>query len=174
MLRVAALNNAAYEWIQHEPIGRKAGLTSAQLYAIRDVETPLPDWPSTSSAKRIFCPLLLSGLHFTDALTLVPPTLSSEPSAHLHPSKLQPPILETCLAFKHQLRLWVEDEFGPIGPEALVEDLYAEGVLVVTTYNLVSRFLISTDVDGLGDAEVPWPIDRVDVSIVSNDRRSCA
>ncbi|KAF7782500.1 hypothetical protein Agabi119p4_1876 [Agaricus bisporus var. burnettii] len=35
ILRIAALNDAAYEWIQHEPVGRSEGLTSQQLRAIR-------------------------------------------------------------------------------------------------------------------------------------------
>jgi len=35
ILRVAVLNEAAYEWLQHEPVGRSEGLTTAQLLAIR-------------------------------------------------------------------------------------------------------------------------------------------
>ncbi|QRV83127.1 carboxymuconolactone decarboxylase [Ceratobasidium sp. AG-Ba] len=36
ILRVAALNGAAYQWELHEPVGRSEGLTSAQLKLIRD------------------------------------------------------------------------------------------------------------------------------------------
>ncbi|KAF5389390.1 hypothetical protein D9757_004284 [Collybiopsis confluens] len=35
ILRIAALNNASYEWLQHESVGRMAGLTTDQLLAIR-------------------------------------------------------------------------------------------------------------------------------------------
>ncbi|KAG7450860.1 alpha/beta-hydrolase [Guyanagaster necrorhizus] len=36
ILRVAAHNHAAYEWIHHEHVGRSAGLTTDQLLVIRD------------------------------------------------------------------------------------------------------------------------------------------
>ncbi|KAK0232728.1 beta-ketoadipate enol-lactone hydrolase [Armillaria fumosa] len=36
ILRVAAHNHAAYEWIHHEHVGRSAGLTTEQLLVIRD------------------------------------------------------------------------------------------------------------------------------------------
>ncbi|KAF5386001.1 hypothetical protein D9615_002505 [Tricholomella constricta] len=35
ILRIAALNEASYEWLQHEPVGRSEGLTTKQLRAIR-------------------------------------------------------------------------------------------------------------------------------------------
>jgi len=35
ILRSAVLNNAAYQWIQHEPVGREEGLTTSQLQTIR-------------------------------------------------------------------------------------------------------------------------------------------
>ncbi|KAJ7166551.1 4-carboxymuconolactone decarboxylase [Mycena crocata] len=35
ILRTAVINNAAYEWIQHEPVGRAEGLTTAQLKVLR-------------------------------------------------------------------------------------------------------------------------------------------
>ncbi|KAK7035514.1 hypothetical protein VNI00_011807 [Paramarasmius palmivorus] len=35
ILRIAVVNNAAYEWIQHESVGRSEGLTLDQLLAIR-------------------------------------------------------------------------------------------------------------------------------------------
>jgi AhpD family alkylhydroperoxidase len=36
ILRVAVLNGADYEWAAHEPVARAAGLTDADLTAIRD------------------------------------------------------------------------------------------------------------------------------------------
>ncbi|KAH6890180.1 beta-ketoadipate enol-lactone hydrolase [Coprinopsis sp. MPI-PUGE-AT-0042] len=161
MLRIAALNNAAYEWIQHEPIGRKAGLTTGQLYAIRDVETPLPSLTPSPSARSLFSPLLLAGLHFTDALTLVSLPHSSILSTHRHPSKPQGPAIDFCLAFKEKLRSWASAKFGDDSLASLVDDLYGEATMLAGTYNLVSRFLVGSDVNGLGDAEVPWPVKRV-------------
>jgi 4-carboxymuconolactone decarboxylase len=35
ILRVAELNGAAYEWAAHEPVARRAGLTGAQITAVR-------------------------------------------------------------------------------------------------------------------------------------------
>ncbi|KAF7372745.1 putative glycosidase C21B10.07 [Mycena sanguinolenta] len=35
ILRVVVLTNASYEWIQHEPVARMAGLTTEQLLVIR-------------------------------------------------------------------------------------------------------------------------------------------
>jgi hypothetical protein len=39
--------------------------------------------------------------------------------------------------------------------------------MVVATYNMVSRFLLATDVAGISDMEVPWPVDKKEVSIFS-------
>jgi len=41
-----------------------------------------------------------------------------------------------------------------------VQDLFVEASTVVATYNMVSRFLISTDVAGLSDQPVPWGVER--------------
>jgi 4-carboxymuconolactone decarboxylase len=35
VLRIAVLNNAGYEWDAHEPVARRAGVTDAQLQALR-------------------------------------------------------------------------------------------------------------------------------------------
>ncbi|KAH9923445.1 AhpD-like protein [Epithele typhae] len=39
------------------------------------------------------------------------------------------------------------------------DDLFVEAAAVVATYNMVSRFLVATDVAGLSDEPVPWPTD---------------
>jgi 4-carboxymuconolactone decarboxylase len=36
VLRVAVLNDAPFEWVSHEPIARREGLTDRQLQALRD------------------------------------------------------------------------------------------------------------------------------------------
>ncbi|KAF7981778.1 hypothetical protein HWV62_31857 [Athelia sp. TMB] len=62
ILRVAALNGAAFEWIQHEPVGRAEGLSTAQLYAIRDTSLSAPT-PSVLTS------LQAAALAFADAST---------------------------------------------------------------------------------------------------------
>ncbi|OZM78091.1 carboxymuconolactone decarboxylase family protein [Pseudonocardia sp. MH-G8] len=58
ILRVAALNGADYEWRAHEPLGRAAGLTDADLTALRgDCD------PGT------LAPRLSAALAYTDAMT---------------------------------------------------------------------------------------------------------
>lgn len=82
----------------------------------------------------------------------------------------------TCLArvsfniikkFKSELRNWIVNDNNSLSEDELksrIEDLYVEAAMVVATYNMVSRFLLSTDVAGLSDMEVPWPIDRKEAS----------
>ncbi|KAH8116777.1 carboxymuconolactone decarboxylase [Phellopilus nigrolimitatus] len=68
ILRVAALNSAAYEWVQHEPLARRAGLSSLQLAIIRDVSvitrTSAFD-PGTSCLSS----LQTAALNYTDFMT---------------------------------------------------------------------------------------------------------
>jgi len=49
--------------------------------------------------------------------------------------------------------------------EQLTDDLYVEAAMVVASYNMVSRFLLSTDVAGISDLQVPWPVERNEASI---------
>ncbi|KAJ7462185.1 beta-ketoadipate enol-lactone hydrolase [Mycena galericulata] len=61
ILRVAARNHAAFEWIHHEHVGRSHGLTTTQLWAIRDT-ADLP--PPT-----VLSPLQAAALAFADYST---------------------------------------------------------------------------------------------------------
>ncbi|KDQ23273.1 hypothetical protein PLEOSDRAFT_1068280 [Pleurotus ostreatus PC15] len=140
ILRVAVWNRAAFEWIQHEPVGRLAGLTTQQLQVIRDTEgllkQPLAD---------LLKPLHLAALSFADSSTRdvkVPPTVSKKLMQELR-------------------QLVVEgDGFYQDNIDAAVQDLYVEASAVVATYNMVSRFLVATDVAGLSDEPLPWPADK--------------
>ncbi|GLB35691.1 putative carboxymuconolactone decarboxylase family protein [Lyophyllum shimeji] len=136
ILRVAAINRAAFEWIQHEPVGRKEGLTTAQLYVVRDADTPLP--PSAG----ILSPLQTSALMFADAST-------SE-------VKVGEAVTE---ALRKDLEAWAR-ELDPEDVETRTQDLLVEAALVVATYNMVSRFLVAVDVAGMSDDAVPWPVER--------------
>jgi hypothetical protein len=51
--------------------------------------------------------------------------------------------------------------------DSKVDDLYVEAAMVVACYNMVSRFLLATDVAGISDMEVPWPVDNKEVSFLS-------
>ncbi|KAJ3501579.1 hypothetical protein NLJ89_g9275 [Agrocybe chaxingu] len=131
ILRIAALNHAAFEWIQHESIGRKEGLTTGQLYAIRDAETPLP--PLTT----MFTPLQAAAIAFTDYST----------------RNVRVP-LDFAEKFTAMLRGWISSQkLTEVDPD----DLYAEAAMVVASYNMVSRFLLSTDVADYGQHFIELP-----------------
>ena len=71
---------------------------------------------------------------------------------------------------KQQLKTLVMTSSPSLGDEEIntkVDDLYVEVVMVVAAYNLVSRFLLGTDVAGISDMEVPWPVARREVSLRS-------
>jgi len=54
----------AYEWVKHVELGRKEGLTTGQLYIIRDVETPILEPRS-----RLMDEKMTAVLRFTDEST---------------------------------------------------------------------------------------------------------
>lgn len=60
VLRVAVLNDAAFEWAAHEPIGRRAGLTDLHLRVLRR-----PD----AGEQGVWTPAQAAVLAFTDAAT---------------------------------------------------------------------------------------------------------
>jgi AhpD family alkylhydroperoxidase len=77
VLRVAVLNDAAFEWAAHEPIGRRAGLTGRQLEALRR-----PD----ATPEQVWTPVQAAVLAFTDASTrtvAVPGTVFAGVREHL-------------------------------------------------------------------------------------------
>jgi 4-carboxymuconolactone decarboxylase len=77
VLRVAVLNDAAFEWTAHEPIARRAGLAEPQLQALRR-----PD----AVAEPVWTPVQAAVLAFTDASTrhvAVPGEVFAAVRAHL-------------------------------------------------------------------------------------------
>ncbi|KAG6899908.1 hypothetical protein C0993_005487 [Termitomyces sp. T159_Od127] len=136
ILRVAAINCAVFEWIQHEKVGRECGLNNAQLYIARDEATPLPPAPGTLTE------LQTSALMFADAST--------------RNVKVGDQITN---ALKKDLEVLARQQNAENIEEG-TEDLFAEAALVVAVYNMVSRFLVAADVAGLSDDPVPWPIER--------------
>ncbi|KAG6860638.1 hypothetical protein C0995_009118 [Termitomyces sp. Mi166 len=136
ILRVAAINGATFEWIQHEKVGREDGLNNAQLYIVRDKMTPLPPAPG------ILTQLQTSSLMFADAST--------------RDVKVGERIIN---GLKKDLEVLARQQNAE-NVEERTEDLFAEAALIVATYNMVSRFLVAVDVAGLSDDPVPWPIER--------------
>ncbi|KAI5119176.1 hypothetical protein M0805_000630 [Coniferiporia weirii] len=126
ILRVAALNSAAYEWIQHEPLGIEAGLSSTQLAIIRDV----------SSA-----PTLSSGLR-----------VRSEPSAAF--SALQAAALEYT-DYMTRLVAVPQDVFDVLRSNLENDQQVFEVTATVASYNMVSRILVALDVADKASEEVP-------------------
>jgi AhpD family alkylhydroperoxidase len=77
VLRVAVLNAADFEWVSHEPIARRAGLTESQLQVLRR-----PD----AAAEPVWTPVQAAVLAFTDASTrdvAVPDEVFTGVRAHL-------------------------------------------------------------------------------------------
>ncbi|KAJ7185929.1 4-carboxymuconolactone decarboxylase [Mycena filopes] len=64
ILRTAVLNNAAYQWGQHEPVGRAEGLTTRQLRVLRFS----PEGACSASDKKILGASLAAALDFADAI----------------------------------------------------------------------------------------------------------
>ena len=60
ILAVAAHRRSPFEWWAHEPIGRRAGLTDAQMAALRAGDTPAFDDPAAAAA-HAFCQELIAG-----------------------------------------------------------------------------------------------------------------
>lgn len=148
-MRVAARNYAAFEWIHHEHVGRSHGLTTAQLYIVRDTAAPLPT-PGVLSAFQA------SALAFADGST--------------KDVKVKPEVLQ---ALRSELVSWVESQAPQssemTSKEDQVQDLLVEATAVVAGYNMVSRFLIALDVAGMSDEAVPWPVDRQEVNELCHD-----
>jgi hypothetical protein len=114
----------------------------------------------------MFSDLQLVALQFTDAITRTK-GLSALTASHRDSEDTSGKFtIELGNRYKRELRKWLEESPSVAGDEAhddAMEDLYAEACLVVSAYNMVSRFLVSTDVKGLSGSGVPWPLERQDV-----------
>ena len=134
--------------MHHEVIGRNEGFSTEQLHVIRDTKTPLPP------LKAIFTPLQAAAIAFTD-----------------HSTRDVRVPMDVIQELKRQLKVFVASGKNPSTSsedvEAKVDDLFVEAAMVVAAYNMVSRFLLATDVAGISDMEVPWPVDKKEVSILS-------
>lgn len=148
ILRVAAVNRAAFEWVHHEHVGRHAGLSYEQLSI---VGSPAPDDRSepfrlsASAAIDSLSPLQLAALKFADASTrqiAVPSEVFEE--------------------LKRELGAELERNPGQTGPPGggpvTVERQLLEATTTVGAYNMVSRLLVALDVDDKSQMVPPIPI----------------
>ncbi|KAJ7068665.1 4-carboxymuconolactone decarboxylase [Mycena amicta] len=65
ILRTAVVNNAAYEWFEHEPVARMEGLTTEQLRVIRFAPV---EGTITANDKAVLGDELAAALEFTDVI----------------------------------------------------------------------------------------------------------
>jgi 4-carboxymuconolactone decarboxylase len=84
ILRIAVLNKADYEWVAHEPVARRSGVTDAQISAVRDAA-------GLREAAAVFGPLECAVLAYADAMTrdvTVSPEIFDAVAAALDPRQL--------------------------------------------------------------------------------------
>lgn len=133
ILRVAARNRAAFEWVHHEPVARKAGVTTDQLTRIGDCKASLSSLRSPGTGQ--LSPLQAAAVSYADAMI-----------CHVKVPD------ETFLELKTQLQQAGGEEQGQGLDQKMVE---ATGV--VAAYNMVSRFLVALDIDDRANQPVPVP-----------------
>ena len=129
ILRVAARNGAAYEWIHHEHVGRDGGLTTEQLVKLRDVtlRAPSPENPAP------FTPIQAAAFAYADASTF-------------H-SKIPDGVYRT-----------LRQELSKQLPKGVTLEQQLTEVFITTgAYNMVSRFLLAADVDNHANVMMPFP-----------------
>lgn len=84
ILRIAVLNRADYEWVAHEPVARRCGVTGAQIDVLRDAT-------GQEAAADAFSPLERAVLAYADAMTAdvkVAPQVFEAVAAWLGPRQL--------------------------------------------------------------------------------------
>jgi hypothetical protein len=120
-------------------VGRDAGLTTVQLWVIRDISKHAPS-PSSSGP---LSSLQAAALAFADAST--------------KDIKVSNAVFDN---LANEFKKFLANETDV---ESKAQELLVETTAVVGTYNMVSRFLVSLDVGGKSDEPVPWPVDREEV-----------
>ncbi|KAF5349054.1 hypothetical protein D9758_012680 [Tetrapyrgos nigripes] len=149
ILRVAARNGAAFEWIHHEHVGRDEGLGTEQLWVVRDFEG-LPALRAVGNGDNaynsVLSPLQSAALAFADYSTSqvqVPPKVTAALKKALRNF-----VLSSSSSSQSQDKLDIESQ---------IQDLLVECAAITASYNMVSRFLISLDIATKSDERVPWP-----------------
>ncbi|KAI1788878.1 AhpD-like protein [Ganoderma leucocontextum] len=133
ILRIAVRNKASFEWVQHEPVARAAGVTTEQLAHIGDVNL-VPRSSFASPGPGQLSRVQALAVQLADSMTVNVQVRDEEFDA------LRGAFLEQ------------GDD------EAAVNRKMVEAVATCATYNMVSRFLVALDVDER--ASVPCPVPR--------------
>ncbi|CAO1621246.1 unnamed protein product [Sympodiomycopsis kandeliae] len=134
ILRVAARNNAAFEWIHHEHVARKAGVTTEQLGRIGNLNQSL-----TNSGPGQLSALQAAAVRYADAMT-----------ANVN---VKDSIFE-------QLQSELSKAQGGSDAsqdEQSIRQKMVEATGTVAVYNMVSRFLVALDIDDRASQPVPVP-----------------
>ncbi|UZJ54540.1 hypothetical protein CBS101457_003860 [Exobasidium rhododendri] len=126
--RVAARNRASFEWIHHEHLARKYGVSYDQLSTIGDVQKTL------NHSKGTLSPIQQAALNLADEMTT---------SVKVRD--------ETFDALKKELAKENDND------DAMVNKKMTEALAIVATYNMVSRFLVAVDVDDHASVPCPVP-----------------
>jgi hypothetical protein len=118
ILRVAARNSAAFEWLHHAHVGVDAGLTNEQLTIIRDLNTPLPlhTTPAPLSA------IQAAALRFAEASTfnvIIPRQTVEDLKLYLTDSQQLLEAAAVPATYNMVSRLLVALDVGEMGAEAL-------------------------------------------------------
>ncbi|TFY82175.1 hypothetical protein EWM64_g1827 [Hericium alpestre] len=128
ILRTAVLSNSAYIWLQHESVGRAAGLTTNDLLTLRMAPPMVGLGAINSSAARTLnstlSPALGAAVDFADCSTQTV-RISQAVYDRLH--------------------------------KLLTHKQMVEAMITVGFYNLVSRFVVGLNVDDKMNVPVPIP-----------------
>ncbi|THH04704.1 hypothetical protein EW146_g10110 [Bondarzewia mesenterica] len=128
ILRSAVLNSATYQWLQHEPVGRGAGLTTSQLQTIR------------------FAPPFVGMVHeHAEHAQAFNGTLSPSLAAALDFADWSTKAV--------RIPQNVYDNLGVF----LTDKQMVEATATVGMYNFVSRFVVGLNIDDEMDVPVPIP-----------------
>lgn len=125
---MAARNQASFEWIHHEHVARKFGVTYDQLSNIGDI------YKTLHHSKGQLSPIQEAAMNLADEMT-TNVKVSDETFAKLK--------AELAKAEK--------------ADEAVVNQKMTEAVATVAVYNMVSRFLVALDVDDHANVPCPVP-----------------
>ncbi|EJF55877.1 hypothetical protein DICSQDRAFT_175443 [Dichomitus squalens LYAD-421 SS1] len=140
ILRIAALNKASFEWVQHETLARAAGLSTEQLARIGDVK-------ASQSASSPAGPGRLSAIQAMALLLADSMTVNVQVEDAM--------IDGLRLAFLNQ-----GDD------EAAANRKVVEAIATCAAYNMVSRFLVALDIDGR--AKVPCPVPGEEAHVIGD------
>ncbi|KAL9934484.1 hypothetical protein V8E36_006940 [Tilletia maclaganii] len=155
ILRIAARNSAAFEWLQHEPVARNEGQVGDEvLRAVRLTGLQGRGQQEVVKMQELVPPagplsqLQAAAVVFTDESTL---------RIQVQDATFQ--LLRDLLLAEHKGRSSHGEAGQPNDEEDVIfaDRAIVEATATASTYNMVSRFLVALDVDGRSQQPVPIP-----------------